>query len=566
MRLIYKDKYSLIDSSMSDSQVGGRKGRNVRNHIWILNGIICDVLSTRKKMPIDIQIFDYKQCFDTLWLQECLNDIYDSGVQDNELALLYNINTKVNMAVKTPVGKTSRKSIFNVITQGDVFGPILCSNQVDTIGRECLQERKYVYSYKGEVDIPPLGMVDDLICISECGHRTAMMNAYINFKTNSKKLQFSVHKCKKLHVGQVQMKHKCQDLSVDRWTEVQVENDITRDIEMMDCYDGEEIMEEKTEEKYLGDLISSDGRNIKNIKARVAKGIGITNKILTILEGIPFGKHYFEVGILLRNSLLVSSMLFNAEAWYNLTKAELDLLESIDLTFLRKLLKTPRGTPKEMLYLELGCIPFRDIIREKRMGFLHYILNEDEKSMINKFFQCQLKNGTRKDWVTSVFEDLKYLNMEDKSMEMIKIMKKASFMKEIKQRNNLKTFENLQKVKTSHSKVKEIEHSHIKMQKYLQPNSVKITKEEAQLIFHLRCRVTETKNNLRGKYDNMECEACGLEEESQQHIIECTELNKSKKEHEDLEYEKLLNGTVEDKVKLARRFKQNMKILEQLKD
>ena len=88
-------------------------------------------------------------------------------------------------------------------------------------------------------------MVDDLICISECGHRTAMMNAYINFKTNSKKLQFSVHKCKKLHVGQVQMKHKCQDLSVDRWTEVQVENDITRDIEMMDCYDGEEIMEEK---------------------------------------------------------------------------------------------------------------------------------------------------------------------------------------------------------------------------------------------------------------------------------------------------------------------------------
>ena len=59
---------------------------------------------------------------------------------------------------------------------------------------------------------------------------------------------------------------------------------------------------------------------------------------------------------------------------------------------------------------------------------------------------------------------------------------------------------------------------------------------------------------------------CGLEEESHQHIIECTELNKSKKENEDLEYEKLLNGTVEDKVKLARRFKQNMKILEQLKE
>lgn len=42
MRLIYRDKYDIVDANMSDSQVGGRKGRNVRNHIWMLNGIICD--------------------------------------------------------------------------------------------------------------------------------------------------------------------------------------------------------------------------------------------------------------------------------------------------------------------------------------------------------------------------------------------------------------------------------------------------------------------------------------------------------------------------------------------
>ena len=102
---------------MSDSQVGGRKGMNVRNHIWIVNGIICDVLTTKKKNPIDIQLFDYKQCFDSLWLQECLNDLYDSGVKDDKLALLYNINTEVKVAVKTPVGRTKRESIFKLITQ-----------------------------------------------------------------------------------------------------------------------------------------------------------------------------------------------------------------------------------------------------------------------------------------------------------------------------------------------------------------------------------------------------------------------------------------------------------------
>ena len=49
MHLIYEDKYEQIDQSMSDSQVGGRKGKNIRNHIWVVNGIICDILSTKKK-------------------------------------------------------------------------------------------------------------------------------------------------------------------------------------------------------------------------------------------------------------------------------------------------------------------------------------------------------------------------------------------------------------------------------------------------------------------------------------------------------------------------------------
>ena len=85
------------------------------------------------------------------------------------------------------------------------------------------------------------------------------------------------------------------------------------------------------DEKYLGDVISTDGKNIKNIKARVAKGKGIVSRILSILEGIPFGQFYFEVALILRNSLLVSSMLCNSETWYNITKAELDLLETVDV-------------------------------------------------------------------------------------------------------------------------------------------------------------------------------------------------------------------------------------------
>ena len=179
--------------------------------------------------------------------------------------------------------------------------------------------------------------------------------------------------------------------------------------EVKDICLGEEVMELKYEEKYLGDIISKDGRNLKNIKARVNKGKGIVRKILNILEGIPFGRLYFQVAVLLRNSLLVSSLLCNSEAWFNLTNSELDLLETVDVTLLRRVLGAPKSTSKEMLYMELGLMPLRDMIRQRRLTFLHYLLNQDADSPLFKVLEKQCEMTSSKDWVSSVIKDLEVL-------------------------------------------------------------------------------------------------------------------------------------------------------------
>ena len=140
-------------------------------------------------------------------------------------------------------------------------------------------------------------------------------------------------------------------------------------------------------------------------------------------------------------------------------------------------------------------------------------------------------------------------------------MKKAHFMNKVKCEIRIRLFEKLQNIKLSHSKVNKIKHNGLRIQKYLKPNKSKMSKEEAQLIFKLRCRVTLTKHNLKRKYTTLECRACGLEEETQEHIMVCKELNE-KKNIEEFEYEKLLHGTVIKQLKIARKFKSNMDILE----
>ena len=53
MKMIYKEKYNIIDGRKSDSKIGARKQKNIRNHICVVNSIIHDVLSRKTKCPID---------------------------------------------------------------------------------------------------------------------------------------------------------------------------------------------------------------------------------------------------------------------------------------------------------------------------------------------------------------------------------------------------------------------------------------------------------------------------------------------------------------------------------
>ena len=79
------------------------------------------------------------------------------------------------------------------------------------------------------------------------------------------RLQFGTKKCVKLHVGRTKSETLCKDLSVGGW-KIQVETDPkTGKIYQNEYFGGQEQMELKQEQMYLGDIISSDGRQDKNI-------------------------------------------------------------------------------------------------------------------------------------------------------------------------------------------------------------------------------------------------------------------------------------------------------------
>ena len=74
-----------------------------------------------------------------------MNDLWNVKVQDEKFALISKLDENCKIVVKTPCGVTDMFELGRIVLQGSVFGPIKCSAQMDTIGRESLQTGKGIF-------------------------------------------------------------------------------------------------------------------------------------------------------------------------------------------------------------------------------------------------------------------------------------------------------------------------------------------------------------------------------------------------------------------------------------
>ena len=163
------------------------------------------------------------------------------------------------MAVKTPTGLTERQNVENIVLQGDTWGSILASVQVDAIAKECVLAG-LGYNYKDRLPISLLGLVDDTIGVTEAGFKATQMNTFMNVRTADKYLQFGADKCKYMVVGKNKDDLVDTELFVDNWAVEHKDNTTTGDSEIEEKFLGEIPMGRTEEHKYLGYVISSNWR------------------------------------------------------------------------------------------------------------------------------------------------------------------------------------------------------------------------------------------------------------------------------------------------------------------
>ena len=92
MKILHDRSYEKVALSIAVSQIGAQKKKSVRNHLFVFNSVISDVLSSVKKSPVDLTVMDYKQVFDAEEVFISLNALHEAVVQNELFALIYESN------------------------------------------------------------------------------------------------------------------------------------------------------------------------------------------------------------------------------------------------------------------------------------------------------------------------------------------------------------------------------------------------------------------------------------------------------------------------------------------
>ena len=286
-KLIKNRIMDTLQGTMSHFQNGGMRGKGVVDNLIILRGIIDHA------MYLGIQhwitFYDTEKCFDSLWLEDCLNSLWENGSKNDLLSLIYYLNTKAPIVVKTPFGQCEPFICSNVVRQGTVLGHVLNNCSIDKFSKE-----SYPCFY-GKTEIESLEFVDDIADVIDQHPAALLSNKFIQNVQDQKRLTFSAEKCEML---------KINPTKTDSQASISINGET---VKAVSCA------------RYFGDHLNVKGDIHKLCAERCSRAKFTIIELMATCREVVFGRRQIEVMLLLYRSVFLPRLLYNCEAWSNLS-------------------------------------------------------------------------------------------------------------------------------------------------------------------------------------------------------------------------------------------------------
>ena len=149
--------------------------------------------------------------------------------------------------------------------------------------------------------------------------------------------------------------------------------------------------------KYLGDHLSECGlQDSINLTVLKRKGL-VVRSVYEIKSVVDDCRSHLTGGLIsgfdLWEMAILPMLLYNCETSYDMSKNTLDMLEGLQLKFLRSVLAVGSGCPLSLLYSETGMICMELRILEKKLNFLHHLYHLPSSALAKEVLEIQTRNG-----------------------------------------------------------------------------------------------------------------------------------------------------------------------------
>ena len=141
------------------------------------------------------------------------------------------------------------------------------------------------------------------------------------------------------------------------------------------------------------------------------------------------------------------------------------------------------------------------------------------------------------------------------SDDEIAIMTKQKFKSIVEEKIGKAALKYLQELKKKHSKSRNIPSDKIEVKQYFSDR--RFSKEEVQLLFTLRTKLLDVKQNFKSQFKNLQCRICEDKNsiEDEDHILKCVKFN----DNEDNISFSDVYGNADDQLKAVKIFKKIMR-------
>ena len=318
-----------ILSAGTKYQIGGLPNHRVEEHLVTLKAIVSRSITTGGAI---VKFVDIKGFFDSESLRGVMNSLYQSGIPKKAYRVLFLMNSKTSVSVKTPAGQTEYREAGELCGQGSAGAALASQLDIDLGVNSYFKSSRDEIKY-GSVRVQPQEFQDDILHAVPDVSSTRITNIKLSMMLRERLLRCHPTKTCYLVFGNKNYKMKVKE-----------------ELDNLPLMFGDFEMKEKESDVYLGDVLHSGGL-AASVKATINRRIPLVKGMMYEAAAILTDFRIQAVGGMagawdMWERQMIPKLLANCGSWMGSQEKHYNTLDGLQQLYCRLVYSCPDSEPR----------------------------------------------------------------------------------------------------------------------------------------------------------------------------------------------------------------------------